>query len=74
MELKKIIEFARSCGYDSVIKKDSWKQFKVYEPLFNDDKIHHVGLPYFILVKNSHIRLSTVDESFQYIDDTYKDE
>lgn len=74
MELNKIIEYAKSFGYDSVIKKDNWKQFEVYEPSFNDEKIHHVGLPYIILVKNDHIRMSTIDESFQYIDDTYKDE
>ena len=69
--LKEVKEFAVKYSYDDVIYKGKWKKYDVYEPIFNDDKEHIIGLPFKILVKGNSIRMSTPDESFAILDFFY---
>lgn len=71
MTKEKIIAFAKSKGYDGAEYAGKWKGYEVYEPTIKgaterDPAI--VGIPLIILVKGDRIRLSTVDEAFEYMD------
>lgn len=68
MKLEKIIEFAKKHGYSGAEYSTDWKGYEVYEPYFDGEETRYVGLPYIILVKGDKIRLSTPDESFEFID------
>ena len=46
-----------------------WNGFKVYEPIY--EKNAFIGYPLVILVKDNNARISTPDESLDYLD--YKD-
>jgi hypothetical protein len=53
-------------GYDGAEYSGKWGKYEVYEPEFNEPSV--VGLPFFILVDKEKIRMSTEDESFEYLD------
>ena len=70
MEIEKVKAFAKQQGYDDVVPLDKWHGHDVYEPVFNGDEVSIVGVPLLILVKNDMIRMSTVDEAFEQLNDT----
>jgi hypothetical protein len=65
-----ILKFAIDQEYDDIKYIGKWKEYEVYEPLFDYEGISYVGLPLIILVKDDTIRMSTPDEAFEYLDDT----
>jgi len=69
MDKNKIINFAKSQGFGAVKKLEDWHDYEIYEPLFNDDEIHFIGLPFFIMVKDDGIRMSTLDEVEEWINE-----
>lgn len=76
MTKDKIIEFARSKGYDGAEYSGKWKDYEVYNPTvdgFTEKDPAIIGLPLIILVQGDRIRLSTADEAFEYLD-TFEDE
>ena len=44
----------------------NWKGYEVYIPLYS--KPVYIGLPLIVLVKNGGARISTADESLDYLD------
>ena len=71
MTKEKIIAFARSKGYDGAKYAGKWKEYDVYEPTIKGATERNpaiVGVPLKILVQGDRIRLSTVDEAFEYIE------
>lgn len=71
MERSKVLEFAKEKGYRSLGKKDFWNGYDIYEPLFNypgEKAVYRTGPPLVILVKGNKIRMSTVEEAFEYLD------
>jgi len=64
-----IISFAKENGYDSAVYVCKWRKYEVYEPIFQNTDINIVGIPYMIFVEGTEIRMSTVDETFEYLDD-----
>ena len=59
MEEEKIQKFAKENGYVKAVYKGIWKDYKVYEPIYNDgEKVCWVGEPTAILVKDKEIRFS----------------
>lgn len=67
--LDSAIEMARNSVYDNARYLGKWKGFDVYEPVFEDDEDHFIGLPEFILAKNGSIRWTTgIDEAFAIMD------
>lgn len=67
MELKKIKKFAIENGYDNVEFIGKWKKFEVYDPFFEDEETHAIGLPYKVLIENDEIRMSTPVESMELL-------
>lgn len=67
MALENIIKFAQKSIYDTVEYIGMWRGYEVYEPQFNDDETHCIGLPSFILVKNNSIRWTKGWEESQAI-------
>jgi hypothetical protein len=71
MTKQKIIAFARSKGYDGAMYSGKWNGYEVYEPTVKgstEEDPAIIGVPLIILVKGEDIRLSTVDEAFEYLD------
>ena len=69
MSEEEILKFAKKQGYDEISYLGKWKEYEVYEPMFDYDGESFVGLPLIILVKGDEIRMSTPEESLQQIDD-----
>ena len=65
MNFEKIKAFAKDNGYTTAKRLDDWNGYEVYEPVMNGDGISFIGPPLVILVKNEHIRMSTVEEAFE---------
>jgi hypothetical protein len=51
---RKDIRVCKKAGFENIEYKGTWKDFKVYEPVYRDDKeIYWVGEAGFILEKSS---------------------
>lgn len=66
--MDKIKAFAQEQGYDDVVYLNRWRGYQCYEPIFNGADVSFVGPPLMIMVKGSTIRMSTVDEAFEHIE------
>jgi len=64
-----VIAFAKGQGYESAKYLYKWHDFDVYEPIFKANQTSFIGVPLVILVKDDNIRMSTVDEAFEQLDD-----
>ena len=69
MDLLQIISFAKKNGYDDVIYLGPWNGYDAYEPIFNDSDTHYIGVPLIILVNGNTIRMSTVEEALEHLDE-----
>lgn len=67
---EKVIKFAKENGYETAERVKDWNGYECYEPIFDRKEIAEVGPPLLILVKGDEIRMSTVEEAFQQIDET----
>ena len=65
--MDEIITFAQEQGYDSAVYVRKWREYEVYEPIFDNKRVNTVGIPLMILVGDNKIRMTTVDETFEYI-------
>lgn len=74
MDLKNVISFAKKNGYETAKKLNNWNGYECYEPIMDSKKEAEIGPPLLILVKGESIRMSTVEESFQQMDDTENEE
>ena len=75
MTLKDIISFAKAQGYETAEYRGEWREFKCYEPIFLEGKVAYTGLPVMILEsKDGNLRMSTSEETFQFIDEMLDDE
>lgn len=63
-----IVEFAKDNGYDNAKYLGIWKDYKVFEPTFNDSKEYYTGYPLSILLKDDKIRFTTEKECFEILD------
>lgn len=73
--LDSAIEMAQKSIYDSARYLGKWKGFDVYEPVFEDDEVHFVGQPEFILAKNGSMRWTIgTDDAFAIMDEFSADE
>jgi hypothetical protein len=69
MDEKEILKFAKQQGYDNIIYIGKWREFEVYEPLYDFEDVSYVGLPFMILVTQDTIRMSTPEESLEQINE-----
>lgn len=69
MKNSEVLEFAKEQGYNSISKLCDWGEYEVYEPLVFEDAVADVGLPLVILVKGKDVRMSTVNEAFEIMDE-----
>lgn len=67
MKHNKVINFAKEQGYDGALYIGKWRDYDIYEPVFNGDDVSFVGIPLLILVKGDNIRMSTVEEAFEQL-------
>ena len=63
--LDEIKAFAKTCGYQTIVKAEKWHGYEVYEPVYADDV--RIGIPLLILVSDDTIRLATVDETIDWL-------
>lgn len=70
MQMEKIKEFAKKQGYETAKPLKPWNGYECYEPVMDSKETAMTGPPLLILVKGESIRMSTVEEAFQQIDDT----
>lgn len=68
MSLQIATTFAKNEGFKGAKFLGNWNGYEVYERLLGGDKVHYVGLPKVILVKGDKVRMSTVEEAFQFLD------
>ena len=61
-----IEDYMEDLNADGYRKGKSWKGYDVYVPEYEQPV--YVGLPYVVLVKGGEVRLSTEDESLDYLD------
>jgi len=66
--MERILDFAQEHGYDSVVRVGKWRGYDIYEPVFDNDKVNIVGIPLMIIADGDNIRMTTVDEAFEYLD------
>lgn len=70
--MKKIAKkFAEESGYIGAEYLQEWKGYSVFNPVYSKETAT-IGLPYVILVKNEKARMSTVEETFEYLDEEEK--
>ena len=60
-----IAECMEALGADDYRKGKSWKGYEIYIP--NYKKIVYSGFPYVVMVKEKEVRLSTEEESLDYL-------
>lgn len=63
---ERIINYAKSLGYDGAEYKGKWKEYDVYEPTLKEPA--DIGKPVFILNQGENLRITTEKETFEYID------
>ena len=63
-----IVSFAKEHGYDDVIYIGKWKDYDVYEPVNEQEDIAYTGVPLVILSQGEVVRMSTVDEAYEQIE------
>jgi|TergutMp193P3_1026864.scaffolds.fasta_scaffold121912_2 hypothetical protein len=69
MKVRQILEFAKKQGYVNAELLEMWNGYEVYAPLASDDGPRYLGPPLVIFVQNNEIRISTVEEAFEYMHD-----
>ncbi|HCG36154.1 MAG TPA: hypothetical protein DER23_07410 [Clostridiales bacterium] len=72
MNNKRIIAYAKEQGYETAVYLKQWKDYDVYEPVYDSSCAACIGVPLVILVKGDEIRISTVDEAFEHLETTEK--
>lgn len=63
---KKVKQWALKYGYDDVEYLGRWKEFDVYDLVFNEVRV--TGFPLVALVKDKKLRVSTPEESLEIMD------
>ena len=53
-------------GADDMERGEDWKGYEVYEPIYNEHVT--IGYPLVVLVKDKDVRLSTPEESLEYLE------
>lgn len=72
-ETTKNIKLAiRALGADRYKKVKPWNGYDVYEPIYTE--MAYRGLSYVVLVKDDEVRLSTTDETIEYLGSLSDDE
>lgn len=72
MKKEAVISFVKQQGYDNAVYLGKWKDYDVYEPVFDCADVSFVGLPFIILAKGDAVRMSTSEEAFEQMQDTVK--
>ncbi|MGN0238094.1 MAG: hypothetical protein ACI4AK_08455 [Lepagella sp.] len=49
---KKASEMAKASIYHDAEYLGTWNGYEVFEPVFDDDEVHYIGFPQFILCKD----------------------
>lgn len=60
---KRAKELAIAAEYDDVEEALPWKDYVIFDPIFNDDEMHYIGLPLTIMCKGDEVRWSTPTEA-----------
>jgi len=63
---QEVLELMEELNAKSYSKGESWKGYEVYIPVY--EKEMYMGLPFVVLVKDSKARISTPEESLEYLD------
>ena len=63
---ERIINYAKSLGYDGAEYKGKWKEYDVYEPTMNEPT--DIGKPVFILNRGEQLFTTTEEKALEDID------
>ena len=70
MKFDDVLAFAKKRGYNNIIRLSNWEGYEVYEPVREVNQIkteNIVGFPPLILISNNQIRMSTLDETYNFL-------
>lgn len=62
---KDVLELIHELNAEEYSKGENWNGYEVYIPEYKQDM--YLGLPYVVLVKNGKARISTPEESLEYL-------
>lgn len=65
--MKKVLQFAKDHGFDSVEYRGRWRGYEIFKPDKNEE--YWIGDPVVIMVQGEKMRFSTHKESFQIYND-----
>lgn len=71
--LSRARKMAQESIYDDAQYVGRWNDFEVYEPIFNDDEEHFIGLPQYILAKGDTLRWTNDTEGLDILRDLPED-
>ena len=63
---QQILELIEELNAKTYSRGENWKGYEVYVPVY--EKEMYMGLPYVVLVKDGEARISTPEESLEYLD------
>ncbi len=55
-------------------KSKPWNGYEVYEPMYDGRIVYTTGISNFVFVKGDEVRLSTIDETIEYLGSLSDDE
>lgn len=70
--MEEIEDYMEELNADSYQKGKGWKGYDVYIPEYK--QLVYIGLPYVVLVRGEEVRLSTEEESLEYLEYSEKEE
>lgn len=66
MENKNVLELIQELNAKTYSKGENWNGYEVYIPNYEENV--YLGMPYVVLMKNGVARISTPEESLEYLD------
>lgn len=71
--MNEVLAFAKAQGYTGALPLGKWRGYEIFEPVFESDgstaEAPAIGVPLMIMKKGDEIRMSTVEEAYQQLDE-----
>ncbi len=63
--LREAKKMARNLGYHDAVRRGTWHEYEVVEPVFTDNEMHIIGLPQYILYKDGRLKWTEGEEGLK---------
>lgn len=58
----KVIQFIKENGFDKAVYLTHWEEYEVYEACYKAKEVAFIGMPQFVLYKDSETRFTAFEE------------